>query len=115
VILHSKIGGRKSNLCPFGSRKWFSLSVTAHVAVAGKKRCAPAEKSVINMISLVLSVFDWPIIMIGPGGLLLVVPPPIPICCPSFSFIGGFAKMQLNLDVKNIFGGSHTEHSWRCS
>jgi hypothetical protein len=28
--------------------------------------------------------------MIGPGGLLLVVPPPI--CCPSFSFIAGVAK-----------------------
>jgi hypothetical protein len=26
------------------------------------------------MIYLVLSVSDWPIIMIGPGGLLLVVP-----------------------------------------
>jgi hypothetical protein len=32
------------------------------------------ENSVINMISLLLHVFDWPIIMIGLGGLLLVVP-----------------------------------------
>jgi hypothetical protein len=32
------------------------------------------EKSVINMIALSLHVFDWPIIMIGPGGLLLIVP-----------------------------------------
>ncbi len=36
-------------------------------------RCAPAQKSVISMISLLLSVSHWPIIMIGPGGLLLVV------------------------------------------
>jgi len=33
------------------------------------------EKMVMNMISLLLfPVFDWSIIMIGPGGLLLVVP-----------------------------------------
>jgi len=42
--------------------------------MAQQQRCAPAEKSVINMIELVLSVFDWPVIMIGPCGLLLVVP-----------------------------------------
>jgi hypothetical protein len=45
------------------------------------------------MIRLLLSVSDWIIIMIRPGGLLLVVPPPI--CCPSFSFMsfmGGVAK-----------------------
>jgi hypothetical protein len=28
--------------------------------------------------------------MIGPGGLLLVVPSPI--CCPPFSFVGGVAE-----------------------
>jgi len=32
---------------------------------------APA---LINMIWLLVSIFNWPIIMIGPGGLLLVVP-----------------------------------------
>jgi hypothetical protein len=48
--------------------------------------CAPAEKSVINlilllisvsirnMILLVISVSDWPVIMVGPSGLLLLVP-----------------------------------------
>jgi hypothetical protein len=43
---------------------------------AGKQHSKPVhllEKSVINMISPLLLVFDWPIIMIGPGGLLLVV------------------------------------------
>jgi hypothetical protein len=34
----------------------------------------PAAKSVLNMNLLLLSVSDWPIIMISPGGLLLVVP-----------------------------------------
>jgi hypothetical protein len=42
------------------------------------------KKSVINVIWLLLSVSDWSIIIIGPGGLLLLVPRPI--CCPCFSF-----------------------------
>jgi hypothetical protein len=57
-----------------------------------------------------LSVSDWPITMIGPGGLLLVVLPRI-CCCPSF--MGGVAKKkskQLNLDVKYNFAESHTEN-----
>jgi hypothetical protein len=43
--------------------------------------------------------------MIDPGGLVLVV------CCPTFSFMGGIEKKEkkLNLDVKNILAGSHTE------
>jgi hypothetical protein len=36
--------------------------------------CAHAEKSVIHMIGLLISVSHWPIMMIGTGGLLLVVP-----------------------------------------
>ncbi len=36
--------------------------------------CAPAEKSVNTMSSLLLTVSDWLIVMIGPGGLLLVAP-----------------------------------------
>jgi hypothetical protein len=51
------------------------------------------EKSVINMILLLLSVSDRSIIMIGPGGLLLVVP--APICCPSFILMDGVAKKYI--------------------
>ncbi len=36
-------------------------------------------------------IFDWPIIMIHPGGLLLVVVPP-PVCSPHLSFMGEVAK-----------------------
>jgi hypothetical protein len=36
--------------------------------------CAPGEKSLINMISLLLSVSYWPRVLIGAGGLLLVIP-----------------------------------------
>jgi hypothetical protein len=54
------------------------------------QRCPFGEKSVINLIWLLITVSDWPITMIGPGGLLLVLPPPI--CCLSFGFRGGAEK-----------------------
>jgi hypothetical protein len=41
--------------------------------------CAPAQKSVINRIRLLFSVSDRSIIMIGPGGLLLVVRHQFPV------------------------------------
>jgi hypothetical protein len=57
----------------------FFSCIFALFAEAGKKHHKAVhllEKSVINTIGLLLPVFDWPIIMflIGPGGLLLVVP-----------------------------------------
>ncbi len=46
-----------------------------------------------------LSISDWSIIMIGPGGLLLVVPT-YEICSSSYRFTGGVAKKKkLNLDI----------------
>ncbi len=61
-----------------------------------------------------LSVSDWPIIMIGPGSLLLVVPSlfAFPV---SVLLVGLQKSTKLNLDVQNTFVGSHTEHRWRCS
>jgi hypothetical protein len=52
--------------------------------------------------------------MIGPGGLLLVVPHlfALPV---SVLLVGLQKSTELNLDVKNIFSGSHTQHRWRCS
>jgi len=45
--------------------------------------------------------------MIGPGGLLLVVPPPI--SCLRFSFMGGVAKEQITkLGREKYFSQSHT-------
>ncbi len=67
MILYHKIGWRKVAICEV----WFRKMVLAQNNCA---QFAPAEKSVINMIWLLLSVSDWPIIIIGPGGLLLVVP-----------------------------------------
>jgi len=51
--------------------------------------------------------------MIGPDGLLLVVPHlfAVPI---SVLLVGLQKSKQLTWDVKNTFAGSHTEHCWRC-
>jgi len=73
--------------------------------VAGE-RCISAvhlqKKSVVNDDLTAASVSRWLIIMIGPGGLLLVVPPPI--CCPSFSFIDGVAKEYITtLECEKYF------------
>ncbi len=103
VILQSKIGGwRKVKTHGFGSAKLRTLQWLV-------KECNKWDLTA----GLVLS--DWSFRIIGPGGLLLVVPKPI--CCPPFSFYGwGWEKrIQQNLTVKNIFGESYTEHRWRCS
>jgi hypothetical protein len=67
----------KSKCAGFAQENSFSTGICALFAEAGKKRSKGMhllEKSVINTISLSLHVFYWPIIMIGPGGLLLIVP-----------------------------------------
>jgi len=76
--------------------------------------CAPAEKSVLNMIYLLLNVSDWLIIMIGPRGLLLVVAHLFAVPF-SLLWVGLQKSTQLNLDVKTIFAASYTEPHWRCS
>jgi hypothetical protein len=52
--------------------------------------------------------------MIGPDGLLLVVfhlfAVPVLISWAEFG-----RKKKLNLNVRNVFAGSHTEHCWSCS
>jgi len=78
-----------------------------------QQRCAPAEKSVINMIWLLFSVSDRPIIMIGPVGFTLRSSPPV--CYPSFTFMGGVAKKYITkLGCEKIFSQGHILSSWRC-
>ncbi len=57
---------------------------------AQQQTCALLEKSVLNMIWPMLPIFDWPIIMIGPGGLLLVVRSYMHV--PEKSIMGGVPK-----------------------
>ncbi len=92
VTLHIKIGWRNANICGCGSGKWCFHCIFGQFAEAGKKRIKAVhllEESVINMIGVLLPVLDWPIIMIGPGGLLLVVPT---YYNPDFSFMCGVAE-----------------------
>jgi hypothetical protein len=66
----------KVKMCRFSSGNWLFCNKFVYLAVAVKRAhsCAPPKKSVINWTWLRLSISDWSIIMIGPGGLLLVVP-----------------------------------------
>jgi len=82
-----------------GSRKWcFCCTFAQFAAEAGKKAhhsCAPAreECNKYDLSECLLPVFDWSIIMIGPGGLLLVVPTYLQ--SPAFSFMcGGCRKVN---------------------
>jgi hypothetical protein len=53
VICTVKLDEGNPSYAGFGSGKWFWLYIIVHVAMAGEWRqqpCAPAEKSVINMI-----------------------------------------------------------------
>jgi hypothetical protein len=70
---------KKVNTCWFGSaqQNGFGNAFLLHSLLRLGKRHNKVvylpEKSVINMIRPLLPVSDWPIIMIGSGGLLLVV------------------------------------------
>jgi hypothetical protein len=84
----------------------------AHVGEAGKWRNkAVVKKSVINTISPLFPVSDWPIIMIRPGGLLLVVSH---LFAVSVSFVWVRLQEKVNKTwMREIFlQGSHSEHHW---
>jgi hypothetical protein len=76
VTLDSKIYCEKVKMCRFSSGNWFFCTKFVQHAMAGKRRniVVHLQKRVINCTWLRLSISDWSIIMIGPGGLLLVVP-----------------------------------------
>ncbi len=117
VTLHIKIKRRKMKIYRFNSGKWFCSCICAPFAEAGKRRSKVVhllEKSVINMIRQLLPVFDWPNIVIGPGGFLLVVP----IYLQSqfqFYWWGCKKKWITELGCEKYFAGSHTKHWWACS
>jgi hypothetical protein len=74
------------------------------------------EKIVINMIWLRLSISNWLIVMIGPGGLLLVVLSHLYVVPVSVWRVGLQKKYITNkLECEKCFCSSHTEHHWRCS
>jgi hypothetical protein len=65
--------------------------------VKAQHSCVPPKKSVINWTWLRLSISDWLIIMIGPGGLLLVLPTYIQFQLQFYWW--GYQKKQRNLDI----------------
>jgi hypothetical protein len=91
--MHSKIRWRKLTIYQFSSGKCFWLSIIAQFAVAGNRYYAHAEKSVINVIWVQLSSCwlphhnDW--------SRWFASSSPPPLCCPSFSFMGGVAKKEI--------------------
>jgi hypothetical protein len=61
----------------FGSAKWLWPSIFAQFAQAGKKaqqNLIPAREHCNKYDLTAAPCSDWPIIMIGRGGLILVVP-----------------------------------------
>jgi hypothetical protein len=97
VTLHTKIRWKRVSICRFGSGKWFLSCIFAQFPEAGTTRSKGVhllEKSVINMMWKLVPVFDWAIIMIGPGGLLLVVPHLFAVQVSLF--VCGVAKKVIN-------------------
>jgi len=92
VTSDSEIYCGKVKMCKFSSGNWFFSTKFVQLAVAGKWHNAIVhlQNRVINWTWLRLSISDWSIIMIGPGGLLF-----LHIC--SSSFIGGVAKKTAKL------------------
>jgi hypothetical protein len=91
VTLNIEIGWRKVKHAGLAQRNGFSPAFLHSLLRLVKGSCAPARAGVTNMIWLLLPVFDWPTIMIGPCGLLLVVSDLFAV--PVFCFMGGVAKM----------------------
>jgi hypothetical protein len=73
---------KKVKTWQFGWENSFAFAIFTEFAEAGKRRNKAVhllEKGIISMIRLLILVSDWPIIMIDPGGLLLVLLPPMPV------------------------------------
>jgi hypothetical protein len=68
---------KSQNMMVWLKKICFGAASLHNFAMASKRRNNDVhlqkKKSVINMISLLLSVCDWSIIMIGPGCSLLIV------------------------------------------
>ncbi len=92
--------------CLFGSGKSlfspatllsFGPSVCSQAAIKAQQQTGAPAREECNKYDLTaaLPIFDWPIIMIGRGGLLLVVPTYLALQS-RFSFMGGVAKKVNN-------------------
>jgi hypothetical protein len=111
VTLQIKIRWRKVNICRLSSGKTVFNCIFALFAEAGKRHSKDMhllENSVINMISLLLHVFDWSRWFAISSSHLFAIP-------LSVLWVALEKSKQLNLDVRNMFVGSHIEPCWGCS
>ncbi len=68
-----KLDEEKSKHVDFALQNGFGQHFCTEADISHNKVVVLLEKVLIDMIWLVLPISDWPIIMIGPGTLLLVV------------------------------------------
>jgi hypothetical protein len=90
MILHSKIGWKKSNLCRFGSGKWIWHHIIVRVAMAGKRVCTCRKEC--DKYDLIAAVECFWLAHHNDSSRWFAITSSLPICCPSFSFMGGVAK-----------------------
>jgi hypothetical protein len=86
-------------MCPFSSRNWFfcTNSCTLPWLVKGATQFYTSKKECNKLDLTALSIFDWSIILIGPGGLLIVVTKyAVPV---TVLLVWLPKKTQLNLDI----------------
>jgi len=110
-----KFIAKKSKCARLPQKIWFFCTKFVQLAVAGKWRNTVVhlqKKSVINWTWLRLSIFDWWIIMIGPGGFFLVVPMYLQFQLQFYWW--GCPKNTAELR-HFYYPDWHTEHRWRCS
>jgi len=114
VTPDSKIYCEKVKLCRFSSGNWSPNSCGLPCLVKVATQLCTSKKSVINWTWLRLSISDWSIIIIGPGGLLLVVPTYMQFQLQFYRW-GCQKKNTAKLRHLILYPEWHTEHRWRCS
>ncbi len=90
MILHSKNGWRKSNLYQFDLGNWFWLCIIAQLVWRAGALCTCREEC--NKYDLTAAQCFWLAHHNNNWSRWFVSSSSQPICCPSFSFIGGVAK-----------------------
>ncbi len=87
------------------------MILAQHFCTVAREEC-----NKYDLTDCCLSRYDWPIVMIGPSGLLFISSLPF-ICSRRFCFSGRVAKKRkkerLNLNTRFFFfARSHAEHHW---
>jgi hypothetical protein len=84
----------KSKYAGLAQEQWFWLSIIPQFAVASKRQSNNVHLRKKGVILLLLGNYDWLIIIIGPGGLLLVIPSTHLFAVPVSILWAGFQKIN---------------------